>query len=89
MGCYGPFVTEVHVDKVSATNYLRTKCESSNWLTWSLGRITVTSETSERFPVRTSSASIPKPIGQTRFLRCEVRRLHGYANGLVLWGCES
>jgi hypothetical protein len=86
MGCYGPFVTEAHVDKASAQTlenevriYKPVDLMGVNYR--SLGEVEAISCKNKLWDPSPSEADA---ISQLRF-----KAFTRHANGLVLWGCES
>ncbi len=86
MGCYGPFVTEVHVDETSAQtleNEVRIyKPADLTGVDYSsLGEVEAVSCRNKLWDPSPSEADA---ISQMRF-----KAFTRHANGLMLWGCES
>ena len=86
MGCYGPFVTEVHVDKSSAQtleNEVRIYKPADLTVVdySSLGEVAAISCKNKLWDPSPSEADA---ISQIRF-----KAFTRHANGLMLWGCDS
>jgi hypothetical protein len=86
MGCYGPFVTEAHVDEASAETlqdevrlYKPTDLAGVSYRT--LGEVAAISCKNKLWDPSPSEADA---ISQLRF-----KAFTRHANGLMLWGCES